>query len=174
MIARFSGQLHRVITATTRPPRQGEQNGIDYHFLEPSVFANQIKADAFYEWAEVHGHTYGTLKASVDELLRSGTDIILNIDVQGAATFRKAAQNKDFPGRLISIFILPPNIEELRKRMCGRGLDAEAIIEQRLHNAKREIATAQEYDHRILSGSPDEDLDAASQIYTTEQGPVSH
>ena len=168
MMTRFAGRLQRVITATTRPPRAGERDGMDYHFLDRATFASQVAATAFYEWATVHGHCYGTLKNAVNSPLRSGMNLILNIDVQGAATFRRVASTGAIPGQLVSIFITPPNLDELRRRMGKRGLDEQTTIEKRLYNAKPEIAAAREYDYGIPSRSPQEDLDAASAIYQAE------
>ena len=132
----FHPQIQRVITATTRPPRKGEKNGVDYHFLNPESFSAHEKANDFYETAEVYNHHYGSLKSAIREKLTQETDLLLNIDVQGAASFRKAAQDDSLlKGRLISVFLMPPSMEELHSRMTKRGLDDPAIIQKRLKTA---------------------------------------
>ena len=141
------------ISCTTREPRGGEEDGIDYHFLAKDRFEELVAGDAFIEHANVHGNYYGTLKAPVEEVLREGNSMILDIDVQGAARVRdyvRALPDSDpLKAGYIDIFITPPSIDELRRRLEGRGTDSAAAIEKRLANAEGEIARAGEYMYRI-------------------------
>ncbi|MGF1447777.1 MAG: guanylate kinase [Opitutales bacterium] len=161
--------LSRVITATTRSPREGEVNGRDYHFLTVEEFLQRRKTDAFYETAEVHGlgRYYGTLRDEVDSRLQAGQDLLLNIDVQGADAFRQAAQhNPDLARRLVSIFILPASLDDLKKRLQGRGSEDPAEIQRRLGTAKAEMRRWPEYDYCVVSGSPEADLRRVQAIVT--------
>ena len=134
LVEKFSGQIQRVITTTTRAPRQGEVDGVDYHFLSQEVFKTKVAEGAFYEWAEVHSNAYGTLKSSVNSQLETGFHLILNIDVQGAASFRQVVQQDPlFLGRLVTVFIMPASVTQLRERLRLRALDAEATVEKRLN-----------------------------------------
>ena len=138
------------ISHTTRRPRSGEQDGKDYHFTDSATFKKMIEQQEFLEWAEVHGNFYGTSKAAIASYLDSGSDIILDIDVQGAAQVRQAADVAS-----VSVFILPPSLAELEKRLRGRGTDADDIIATRLINARQEIEAAELYDHIIINDSID-------------------
>ncbi len=162
--------LSRVITATTRSPREGEVNGRDYHFLTVEEFLNRRKSGAFYETAEVHGlgRYYGTLRDEVDSRLEAGQDLLLNIDVQGAESFRQAAQREaNLARRLVTIFVLPASLEALKKRLQGRGSEDSAEIQRRLSTAKGEMRRWAEYDYCVVSGSPEEDLQRVQAIVTT-------
>ena len=122
MLDAFSPSLQRVVTSTTRAPRQGEQHEKDYFFFTDEEFDERVKADQFYEWAQVHSHRYGTLKSEIRDKLNRNIDLLLNIDVQGAATFRRAAEADPLPaGRLLSVFIMPGSIEQLRERLLSRS-----------------------------------------------------
>lgn len=134
------------ISCTTRPPRGEEEDGLDYHFLTKERFEELIAQNAFIEYAKVHDNYYGTLKAPIEEVLAEGNSMILDIDVQGAAKVReyvKSLPNTD-PLKIgyVDIFILPPSLEELRRRLEGRGTDTAAVIEKRLANAEGEMARA--------------------------------
>lgn len=157
--------LQRVVTATSRAPREGESDGVDYHFLSTEDFCRRISHGDFYEWAEVHGkgRYYGSLKSEIDGKLASGSDLLLNIDVQGAATFRR--QRAQLPGLLVTVFIRPLSLEQLRQRLAERDQDSPAEIERRLETARREIERAPEFDHIIDSGTKEEDLAAVLAIY---------
>ncbi len=143
------------ISCTTRAPRGEEEDGLDYHFKSKERFEELIGENAFIEFAKVHDNYYGTLKAPIEEVLREGNSIILDIDVQGAAKVRdyvRALPNND-PMKIgyVDIFILPPSIDELRKRLEGRGTDAPAVIARRLENAEGEIARADEYMFKVTN-----------------------
>ena len=143
------------ISCTTREPRGEEENGLDYHFVSKDRFQELIGENAFLEHAEVHGNYYGTLKGPIEEMLREGTSVILDIDVQGAAKVReyvRSLPNTD-PLKIgyVDIFILPPSMEELRERLEKRGTDKPEVIEKRLANAEGEIARQNEYMYRVTN-----------------------
>jgi guanylate kinase len=168
------GAIKRVITATTRPPRSGELGGIDYYFLSHSAFKSQIAEGAFYEYARVHKNWYGTLKETVQSQLKSGTDLLLNIDVQGAASFRKEAQSDlELARCLHSLFIRPENLDVLQARLEKRGTEDAAAIAGRMAVAAHEIEQATHYDHCILTGTPEADFSAICRFYETIKSPKS-
>lgn len=133
------------VSFTTRPPRAGEREGIDYHFVERERFLAMIEAGEFLEHAEVFGNYYGTGRMEVAARLAQGSDVILEIDWQGAQQVRQA-----FP-EAVGIFILPPSGEVLRERLNGRGKDAPAVIERRLQAAVEEISHYSEYDFIVIN-----------------------
>lgn len=141
------------VSCTTRAPRGEEEDGLDYHFLSEERFEQLIGENAFIEHAKVHGSYYGTLKAPIEEVLAEGNSMILDIDVQGAAKVREYVRS--LPGAdpmkigYVDIFILPPSVEELRRRLEGRGTDSRETIERRLANAEGEIARAAEYMFKV-------------------------
>jgi guanylate kinase len=143
------------ISCTTRPPRGEEEDGLDYHFLTKERFEELIRENAFIEHASVHGNYYGTLKGPIEEVLAEGNSMILDIDVQGAAKVREYVRNlpNNDPLKIgyVDIFILPPDLEELRRRLEGRGTDSPEVIEKRLRNAEGEIARAGEYMFRVTN-----------------------
>ena len=130
---------------TTRAPRPGEQNGREYHFVDEPTFLAMRDRGEFLEHALVHGNRYGTSRKVIAETLERGQDLVLEIDWQGAAQVRKL-----YPD-CVGIFILPPSIEELERRLRGRGQDAEAVIARRLANAQEEMAHAGEFEYRIIN-----------------------
>jgi len=133
------------ISYTTRKPRPGEQDGVDYHFVADAAFLAMKGRGEFLESAEVHGYRYGTSKNVITEALARGEDLILEIDWQGAQQVRAV-----YPD-CVGIFILPPSIEELERRMRSRGQDAEAVIRRRLENARGEMEHAGEFDYAIIN-----------------------
>ncbi len=139
------------ISHTTRPPRPGEVDGVDYHFVSREEFLRLAGEGAFLEQAEVFGNYYGTSEAGVREQLASGRDVVLEIDWQGARQVRKA-----FP-EAVSIFIAPPSIEALRERLGNRGQDDEAVIERRMRDARSELSHYPEYDYLVIN----DDFDTA-------------
>ncbi len=166
--------VKRAVTCTTRNPRPGEVDGEDYHFLSPEQFERELAADAFLEHAVVHGFRYGILKREIEGKLVSGSSVILNIDVQGAATIRAKAEAEGLlRGRVVSVFVLPPNLEVLRERMVLRGADGPAVIEQRLKNAEVEMRQWPEYDYCIRSGSKEDDFRQFQSILIAERRRVS-
>jgi guanylate kinase len=141
------------VSHTTRPPRPGERNGVDYHFVSREEFLAMRDKGAFLEWAEVHTNLYGTSKQAVAEKLATGVDVFLDIDVQGARQIKEAHDL----GALF-LFVAPPSWQELEKRLSGRGTEAAETVQIRLANARKEMAEAHWYDYLIVN----DDLDAAS------------
>lgn len=143
------------ISCTTREPRGEEENGLDYHFKSKERFEELIKENAFLEYACVHGNYYGTLKQPIVEVLNEGNSMILDIDVQGAAKVREYVRglpnNDPLKIGYVDIFILPPDMKELRRRLEGRGTDTQEVIEKRLANAEGEIARADEYMFKVTN-----------------------
>jgi len=162
--------LRRVTTCTTRPPRPGERPGEDYHFLTPEQFAAQAQRHEFLEHATVYGRSYGTLKASVRELLTAGHDVLLNIDVQGAASVRREAQiDARLARALVTVFLTPPNLAELERRLRGRGTDNEEVIRRRLDTARSEAVRWREFQYLIVSSTKENDLAGMLTIYRAER-----
>jgi guanylate kinase len=133
------------ISYTTRAPRPGEQNGREYHFVDDAEFLVMRSRGEFLESAEVHGYRYGTAKRVIREALERGHDLLLEIDWQGAQQVRKLHPD------CVGVFILPPSVEELERRLRARGQDAEAVIQRRLANARDELMHAQEFKYRIIN-----------------------
>ena len=144
-LMREDASLKLSISYTTRPPRPGEKDGVDYHFVDDATFLAMRGRGEFLENAEVHGYRYGTSKRVITEALKAGDDLILEIDWQGAQQVRRI-----YPD-CIGIFILPPSIEELERRMRVRAQDSDAVIRRRLENARDELAHAGEFEYRIIN-----------------------
>lgn len=169
LLADFAPGLERVITATSRPPRVGEVDGRDYHFLSPDEFDRRVRTGDFYEHAHVHANRYGVLRSAVLDRLDADTDLLLNIDVQGAATFRAAAaQDVAISGRLVTVFILPRDLDQLEERLSGRGTDDAAEIARRIATARNEIGQWHHYDYCLSSASREEDYTRIRSIYLAE------
>jgi guanylate kinase len=152
-------QMTRAVTCTTRPPRAGERDGVDYYFLDAGTFLKRLQAGNFLEHATVYGNSYGTLRAEVLGKLRQGQDVLLNVDVQGAATIReKAQQDAELKGALVSVFLTPPSMGIVEGRLRKRGTDSAAVIQKRLSVARQEIAQWKHFDYLLLSDSIEEDL----------------
>ncbi len=166
--------LSRVITATTRPPRPGEIEGIHYLFLTPAQFDEKIAASEFLEWAYVHGsHRYGTPAASVLGPLVAGHSLVINLDVQGVEHFRRAAETNILLRRhLVTVFI-DVHLTELRARLTGRGKDSAEEIARRLCTAEVELREAGKFDYVIESRSRDEDFTALLKIWRTAQNKIA-
>jgi len=151
-------KLQLSISATTRLPRKGEVHGKDYFFISDNEFNELKDKDAFIECANVHGNQYGTLKSFVHEKLEEGISVILDIDVQGFAQIRETTEE------MISIFIIPPSLDELENRLTSRGLDTNDVIEKRLHNAVEELKHAESFDYIVLNDNFDNAIDQLSSI----------
>jgi guanylate kinase len=156
------------VSCTTRPPRHGEENGVDYHFLTREKFQRLIEAGEMLEYAEVHGNFYGTPKATVKEALEQGTDVLLDIDVQGAASIRKT-DDAVVRDSLVDVFIMPPTAEELERRLRKRGTETEEQVRQRLLTGREESKLWRLYKYTILSGSMEEDLQKFRAIMRAER-----
>lgn len=154
-------KLQLSISATTRLPRKGEVHGKDYFFISDNEFNELKDKDAFIECANVHGNQYGTLKSFVHEKLEEGISVILDIDVQGFAQIRETIE------KMISIFIIPPSLDELENRLTSRGLDTNDAIEKRLLNAVEELKHAESFDYIVLNDNFDNAIDQLSSIIFT-------
>lgn len=162
--------LTRAITCTTRQPRPSEREGVDYFFLEAGDFLKRVQAGHFLEHATVFGNSYGTLKAEVLGKLRAGRDVMLNIDVQGAAAIRAAAEeDPELRRALVTVFLAVPSLDVLEKRLRKRGQDAPAAIQKRLGVARHELAQARHFDYVIVSSSVGEDLRRMESIIDAEK-----
>lgn len=140
-----NGNYHCSISATTRQPRNNEKNGVNYYFITNEEFEQKIKDGAFLEYAGYCDHYYGTLLSEVDDYLEKGIDVILEIEVQGAF---KVMQKRP---EAVSIFVAPPSIEELRRRLKKRGTETDEVIEKRVSEATNELAQAKKYDYIIVN-----------------------
>jgi guanylate kinase len=162
--------MSRAVTCTTRLPRPGERDGVDYYFLNAESFLKRVQAGNFLEHATVYGNSYGTLKSEVLGRLRQGQDVLLNVDVQGAATIRqKALEDPELGNALVSVFLTPPSLVILEQRLRKRGTDSPAAIQKRLAVARQEIAQWKNFDYLVLSGSIEEDLRRALAIVEAEK-----
>ena len=162
--------MTRAVTCTTRAPRQGEQDGVDYYFLDAESFLRRVQAGNFLEHATVFGNSYGTLKSEVLGRLRQGQDVLLNVDVQGADTIRdRAQQDQELRQALVSVFLTPPSLNILEERLRKRGTESAAIIQKRLAVARHELGQWKHFDYLLLSGSIEEDLRRMLQIIEAEK-----
>ena len=141
----LDSHVHPSVSHTTRPPRGQEKHGRDYYFASQSEFDAMVQSNAFVEWAHVHGNRYGTSKKAIEERIAQGSDVILEIDFQGALQIREAFANA------VLVFILPPSWEELRSRLERRGEDTPEVIEVRLKNAAEEMAQVSKFDFVIIN-----------------------
>jgi len=164
---RKTGNFFYSVSCTTRAPRADEIDGMHYHFLSHADFLAKLEAGDFLEHAQVHGDYYGTLREPVLSNLKNGVDVLIDIDTQGAAIIR------DFDDPIIrqalaDIFIMPPDVEELRRRLMKRGTETAQQIESRLATAMREMELWRDYRYTIVSGSVEEDLENARNIMSAE------
>jgi guanylate kinase len=156
------------VSCTTRPPRAGEIEGEDYQFLTEADFLARVKAGEFLEHAKVHEHYYGTLQKPLVKNLKNGIDVLIDIDTQGAAAIRNCGD--EFIRRALSdVFIMPPDLEELRRRLTKRGSETPKQIELRLRNAAREMKLWRDYRYTIISQSMEEDLQKFRHIMGAER-----
>ena len=152
------------VSHTTRTPRAGEQEGVDYFFIDKDVFLTMEQQGLFLEWAEVHGNLYGTSRSTVQAASEQGLDIILDIDVQGARQVKEKLKDKG-----VFIFITPPSLEELARRLSGRSTEAEAIIATRLANAKEEMKSIDDYDYVIVNDRVEQAVEILKSIIIAER-----
>ena len=160
------------VSCTTRTPRGGEQNGRDYFFLTSDEFKRRIAADEFLEYAQYNGNYYGTPRLFVEEQLAAGRDVLLDIEVQGAAQVVKRVRGMQgfaYPGALVTIFLLPPSLELLETRLRRRGTDSEEMIRRRLMVAQQEMAHWHQYDYVIVTGHLDDDFEQGKAIVIAEK-----
>ncbi len=166
------GEVSYSTSCTTRPPRDGEQDGHDYHFLSRSEFESRIAANDFLEYAEVHGNFYGTLKSEVLDLIAAGTDVVMDIDVQGADQVRHCP-DPTIQTALVDLFIMPATEGELLARLTGRGTDSPDVIALRMKNALSEIKFWTKYNYLLLSRTREEDYTRFKSLVIAERLNVS-
>ncbi len=163
-------EMTRAITCTTREPRRGEKDGVDYHFFTAAEFLKRLQAGNFLEHATVYGNSYGILKSELLAKLRQGKDVLLNVDVQGAATIREQAETEpELKRALVTVFLTPRSLEVLAERLKKRGADAEAVIQKRLAVAKQEGGQWKNFDYLLESTTKAEDLRRMLEIVSAEK-----
>lgn len=158
-------ELYFSISCTTRAPRPGEKDGVDYYFITPEIFEQRLAAGEFIETANVYGYFYGTLKTEVTDRVRCGQDVILDIDIQGAAQIRQlTASDAVLSSWLSSVFIGPPSFSELERRLRNRGTETEEVILRRLATAKKELTAWASYDYVLVNEDSDQTAEAILNI----------
>jgi guanylate kinase len=155
-------EIELAVSATTRAPRPGEQDGVAYHFLTPEEFDARISRDEFVEWAEYSGNRYGTLRSELNRRLESGVPVVLEIELQGARQVREKMPEA------VQVFIAPPSGETLRTRLIGRGTDTEEQVRRRLETAAAELAAQPEFQHVVINDRLDDAVDALVAIVQGE------
>ena len=158
------GQICLSVSATTRPIREGEVDGVHYHFVDRAEFERMVAADEFYEWATVFGHCYGTPKARIRSGLKTGQDYLFDIDWQGTQQLYQKDQQD-----VVRVFILPPSLPELRRRLIGRGTDSSEVIESRMARAQAEISHWDGYDYVVVNDDIDACFAKVQQILAAER-----
>lgn len=161
-ILKMTPGLQPSVSYTTRRARTGELDGFDYHFVDKEEFMQMVADDKLAEWAEVHGNCYGTARHTLEEAARKGEDVLLEIDYQGAEQLR----NNGVDG--VFIFILPPDMNELRKRLDIRNTDDEEVIERRMANAREEIAASVTFDYLVINDVLESAIDRVKAIMVAE------
>jgi guanylate kinase len=155
-------QLELSVSATTRPPRAGERDGHDYHFMTPEEFQRRVARDEFVEHATYSGHRYGTLRSELERCLQAGIPVVLEIEVQGARQVRQAMPEA------VAVFIAPPSLEALRARLVGRGTDSPDQVDERLRTAQRELAAQPEFRHVVVNDRLEQATDELAAIVRNE------
>jgi guanylate kinase len=156
-------ELAYSVSYTTRPPRTGEREGVDYHFVSRETFEEMARAGAFAEWAEVHGSRYATSARQIESVLSAGGDILCDIDVQGAARLKER-----YPEAVL-VFVLPPSMEELRRRLSTRNTERPEDAERRLNASREEISRAGAYDYFIVNDELDEAVERLRNVVLAER-----
>ena len=151
------------VSATTRPMRPGEEDGVDYHFVSDTEFDEMVIRGEFLEWAHVFGYRYGTLKREVVKVIESGRDVLLDIDWQGTQ------QLKQVDPDIVRVFILPPSMEELERRLRARGTDSDEVIAQRMERATAEISHWAEYDYVLINNDAEKCRELVHNILKAER-----
>jgi guanylate kinase len=164
MLLEADPEIDLSVSATTRPPRPGEEDGVHYHFVSVAEFDRMISEDEFYEWAEVFGHRYGTPKGAIREALKLGRDFLFDIDWQGTQQLYQKDQQD-----VVSVFILPPSLPELRRRLESRAQDAADVIDARMERARAEISHWAEYDYVVINDDVDECFDRVREVLDAER-----
>lgn len=166
LLQEFGSSISRVVTTTTRKPRDGEKEGEDYFFTSVKQFHELLENEAFLEYEIIHGNHYGTRKKTVFDKIEKGQDILINIDVKGARSLRKEiSKNKSFKGKIITVFLKPNNLEVLKERLSQRATDTKSDIETRLETAKIELTLADSFDYIIISKDRENDYETVKRIF---------
>jgi guanylate kinase len=169
-LLRARPDMTRAVTCTTRAPRPGEVDGVDYYFLEAESFLKRLQAGNFLEHATVYGNSYGILKSELLGKLREGKDVLLNVDVQGAATIREQAETEpELKRALVTVFLTPTPLTILEERLKKRAADSPAVIQKRLAVARQEIAQWKNFDYLLTSTTKQEDLRRTLAIVEAEK-----
>ncbi len=155
--------LNFSVSHTTRAPRKNEQDGVDYHYISKEKFLEMVDNGEFLEWAKIHGNYYGTSRKNIEDTLQKGKDLVLELDVQGVEALRTLKYQGVF------IFVLPPSMEELEKRLAGRGTEPDNQIKQRLEVGKKEIAKSHLYDYAVTNVNIDESVETILSIIRAEK-----
>ncbi|HBA86251.1 MAG TPA: guanylate kinase [Verrucomicrobia bacterium] len=170
--------LHYAVTATTRAPREGEVDGKSYYFLTREDFERRLSEGRFLESALVHGHRYGSPRDPVEQALKDGKDVLMNLDVQGAASVRDYVARLPMGDRLkrevVDIFVVPPSLEVLQNRLLKRGKDSQEVIERRLKQAEEEISHWREYRYMVVNDDLAEAYDNMRAIILAERHRISN
>ncbi len=157
-------ELELTVSATTRPPRPGERDGVDYHFLTPAQFAHRVAAGEFLEHADYAGHRYGTLRREVDTRLDRGVPVVLELEIQGARQIRQATPEA------VAVFIAPPSMDALRSRLERRGTDSSEQVQARLRTAERELEAQSEFGYMVVNDRREEAIRALTDIVRSNLG----
>ncbi|HXE43205.1 MAG TPA: guanylate kinase [Candidatus Baltobacteraceae bacterium] len=169
-LLRARRNIVRAVTCTTRNPRKGEKHGLDYYFLKAADFLTRVQAGNFLEHATVYGNSYGLLKSELLQKLRQGKDVLLNVDVQGAAAICKKAESEpELHRALVTIFLTPLSLQEIERRLKKRGADSPEVIRRRVAMAKQEIAQWKNFDYLLVSTTKEEDLRRTLSIIEAEK-----
>lgn len=158
LLSEMPDRLEFSVSVTTRTPREGEKNGVDYHFVSRDEFQDRIKKDALVEYAEVYGNLYGTPKSEIDRITRSGKNCLLDLDVQGGRNIKKC-----YPESIL-IFITPPSLDELKSRILSRNQDSPEHIQRRLSKAMEEMSVRGKYDYQIVNDKIDRAYDELKKL----------
>ncbi len=164
MLLEKDGQIKLSVSVTTRPPRPGEEDGVHYHFVSDAQFDAMVEEDDFYEWAHVFDHRYGTPKGLIRTALKDGQDFLFDIDWQGTQQLYQKDQQD-----VVSVFILPPSLDELRRRLESRAQDSDDVIDDRMDRARAEISHWAEYDYVVVNDNVDECFDRVREVLDAER-----
>lgn len=164
MLLKQDPEIALSVSATTRPPRPGEEDGVHYHFVSDAEFDRMVEEDDFYEWAHVFGHRYGTPKGHIRNGLKEGQDYLFDIDWQGTQQL-KQKDDQD----VVTVFVLPPSLDELRRRLTARGQDSDEVIDSRMERARAEISHWAEYDYVVINDDVDECFARVREVLDAER-----
>ena len=162
LMERLGGQLELSVSATTRAPRPGERDGVEYHFLTRDEFDRRVGAGEFVEHADYAGRSYGTLRSELEDRVRAGVPVVLEIEVQGARQVRESVPNA------VQVFIAPPSLDALRTRLIGRGTDDPEEVERRLRVAEQELTAQPEFAHVVVNDRLEDALERLAEIVSAE------